>query len=311
MRRTRRLWLPLALLSLGLAAYINLPGLPDEDGQAQAQVEALPAAQVPGRGERVLILSPHPDDETLCCGGYISRAQAQGAEVYLAWVTAGDGFEIDAAVTERTLHPGPAGLRELAGRRQQEARAAAQTLGVPAGHLTFLGYPDGGLTAMTTRNQVQPYRSPHSEASAVYLSGVQTPGAPFTGQALEQDLSRLLDRIQPTRVLAPAPQDHHGDHHTLGVLVGRLLTRRGGESRLSYWVVHGGLEWPLPKGEHPALTLQPAPLARSLPWTRLGLSPQEQARKRSAMQAYRTQTAVLGRFMAAFDRRNELLSPLP
>ncbi|WP_261663168.1 PIG-L deacetylase family protein [Deinococcus sp. Marseille-Q6407] len=302
----------LALVAaLALAAYINLPDLADAGGEAAAQVAALPETSVPRRGERLLVLSPHPDDETLCCGGYIQRARAQGAEVYLAWVTAGDGFVIDAALTQRRLFPGRTGMRRLAARRQQEARDAAAALGVPAGHLTFLGYPDDGLTAMNSLNYTLPYTSPHTGASAVYLGGVQTPGAPFTGQALEADLNQLLDRVRPTRVLVAAPQDHHGDHHTLGFVAMRLLAQRGQEDRLTYWLVHGGVEWPLPKGEYPELPLRPAPLGRHLPWQRLDLTPEEQQHKREAIRAYRTQTAVLNRFMEAFDRRNELFSPRP
>lgn len=310
-RRTRfSAWIPALLLAAGAATiYINLPSAADRDGQAAARIEALPEVAVPGRGERLLLLSPHPDDETLCCSGYIQRALAQGAEVYVAWATAGDGFEIDAAITEHHLNPGKQGMRKLAARRQEEARAAAATLGIPADHLTFFGYPDDGLTAMNTLNYAQPYTSPHTGASRVYLGGVQTPGAPFTGEALEADLRRLLDRVQPTRVLVPAAQDHHGDHHTLGFVAMRVLAERGEERTLNYYLIHGGLEWPVPKGEHPDLPLLPSALARRLPWQRLDLTPQEQERKREATRKYQTQMAVTDRFMEAFDRRNELITP--
>tara|TARA_Y100000589_G_scaffold8203_1_gene6977 strand:+ start:484 stop:1179 length:696 start_codon:yes stop_codon:yes gene_type:complete len=39
---------------------------------------------------RLLILSPHPDDETLGCGGLISKIKKAGGEVYVMIITYGD-----------------------------------------------------------------------------------------------------------------------------------------------------------------------------------------------------------------------------
>ena len=39
---------------------------------------------------RLLILSPHPDDETLGCGGLIRRIKKAGGEVYVMIFTYGD-----------------------------------------------------------------------------------------------------------------------------------------------------------------------------------------------------------------------------
>ena len=75
----------------------------------------------PPRG-RVLVLAPHPDDETLGCGGAIIRHRRRGDRVLVVFVTDG----------------GP-----LAAERRREARAAARTLGAP--RLRFWDYPDGGL----------------------------------------------------------------------------------------------------------------------------------------------------------------------
>ncbi|GLU47260.1 PIG-L deacetylase family protein [Nocardiopsis ansamitocini] len=40
--------------------------------------------------ERLLILAPHPDDETLGCGGLMAKAKEAGAEVYVQFMTVGD-----------------------------------------------------------------------------------------------------------------------------------------------------------------------------------------------------------------------------
>ncbi|GAA3729084.1 LmbE family N-acetylglucosaminyl deacetylase [Spinactinospora alkalitolerans] len=44
--------------------------------------------------ERVLIFAPHPDDETLGCGGLMSKAKAAGAEVYVQFITVGDTADL-------------------------------------------------------------------------------------------------------------------------------------------------------------------------------------------------------------------------
>ncbi|MDT0327998.1 PIG-L deacetylase family protein [Nocardiopsis lambiniae] len=40
--------------------------------------------------ERILVYAPHPDDETLGCGGLMSKAKAAGAEVFVQFITVGD-----------------------------------------------------------------------------------------------------------------------------------------------------------------------------------------------------------------------------
>ena len=71
--RHNRLLLVLLLAGLILAGWINLPAW-QQLGGSDAHVEALPVAPAFRSGQRVLMLSPHPDDETLCCAGVIQQA---------------------------------------------------------------------------------------------------------------------------------------------------------------------------------------------------------------------------------------------
>lgn len=77
--------------------------------------------------QRVLILAPHPDDETLGCGGLISKAKELGAEVYVQFMTVGD-----------TSDCSPAGL-STAEERNGEIKAVADFFGWDGWHIAFPG----------------------------------------------------------------------------------------------------------------------------------------------------------------------------
>lgn len=302
-------WRVALLLALVLALAIHAPwALQGVYALAyRASVGRLPPLPPPGAGERLLVLSPHPDDESLCCGGLIREALAQGAEVFVAWLTSGDGFEGDAALLDRTLRPGHGDYQALALRRMGEAQRAAQVLGLPPDHLFFLCYPDRGLLHFLERRAI-PYTSPYTGLGAVTYPGCFSPGAPYTGEALEKDLEGVLERVRPTLLLAPSPLDAHPDHRATAYLALRAL-RPG--VRALFWIVHGGWEWPLPKGYHPGLPLEPPPRGRGLSWRRLDLPPSAEEAKRQALLAHQSQQHLLSRFLMAFIRRNELYSPLP
>lgn len=87
-------------------------------------------------GERVLVVSPHPDDDALGCAGLIMEALAQQAAVRVVYVTDG-----------RASHPGHPQLTPaaLAVQRADEARAAMTQLGLSPAQLAFLGVADGTL----------------------------------------------------------------------------------------------------------------------------------------------------------------------
>jgi N-acetylglucosamine malate deacetylase 1 len=84
--------------------------------------------------EKVVVLAPHMDDESLGCGGTIARHVANGADVTVIFLTDG-------------RRGGPAGNRsdeqQLIQTRRREAEAALQILGVQ--HMHCLDLVDGGL----------------------------------------------------------------------------------------------------------------------------------------------------------------------
>lgn len=303
----------LAALLVTAFLVINAPGLFSLGWRLYygSREQKLPQALVFSPADRLLVLSPHPDDESLCCAGAMQQALKAGAKVYVVWFTGGDGFEWDAIFLNRTPRPGPLALRKLAVTRQGEARAAAQVLRIPGANLFFLGYPDQGLKRLLLDYQRRPYTSRYTQLSAVADDGNLAPGSPYTGENLERDFKTVLERVQPTQVLAPSPQDAHPDHQAVSELAMRVLAGRGETGKMRYWIVHGGLEWPLPKGLHRTLPLEPPPRGRGLSWMDQPLTPGETAKKLEAIQAHRTQMRLLSRFLLAFVRQNELFSSTP
>jgi LmbE family N-acetylglucosaminyl deacetylase len=87
-------------------------------------------------GRRPLIIAPHPDDESLGCGGLIAASCDAGMAPVVVILTDG-----------AASHPGshaypPESLRML---REQEARCAVDLLGLPPQNLHFFRVPDTTL----------------------------------------------------------------------------------------------------------------------------------------------------------------------
>lgn len=81
-----------------------------------------------------IVFAPHPDDETLGCGGTILKKRAAGATLTTVFMTDG-----------RRSHRHLMAEDALAAIRSAEAQAASRALGVADSIL--LGFPDTGLTA--------------------------------------------------------------------------------------------------------------------------------------------------------------------
>lgn len=113
-------------------------GRDEADWRRSPWLAALPvlddADVLQGRA-RVVVLSPHPDDETLACGGLLRAAAARGMQVVLLAATDGEAcYPDDPAWTAERLRD----------ERPRETRAALDVLGIDA-RVHRLRLPDGGL----------------------------------------------------------------------------------------------------------------------------------------------------------------------
>lgn len=98
-------------------------------------------ADLCGNCTELLVLAPHPDDETLACGGLMQAALA--ARLAVRVIVVSDGEACFGALP-------PADRAALAARRRAESVAAAKALGLPPAALTFWGRGDGALSGEVT-----------------------------------------------------------------------------------------------------------------------------------------------------------------
>jgi len=103
-------------------------------GEVLAAFRALPlASPAESVGRRFAVLAPHPDDESLGCGGMIADACAAGYPPVVMILT-------DGAMS----HPGSAAFPppRVAALRADEVAEAMRALGLPPDRLHLLGVPD-------------------------------------------------------------------------------------------------------------------------------------------------------------------------
>jgi LmbE family N-acetylglucosaminyl deacetylase len=83
--------------------------------------------------QRMLVIAPHPDDETLGVGGLIARQRRRGMGVVVAAVTDGEN-----------CYPGSGGLGEI---RRVEQESALKRLGVEPDNIVRLRLPDSAVSS--------------------------------------------------------------------------------------------------------------------------------------------------------------------
>jgi LmbE family N-acetylglucosaminyl deacetylase len=187
-------------------------------------------------------------------------------------------------------------------------------LGLPQSQVEFLGYPDRGLFPMwqTFWEPERPYTSPYTQTDhSPYERGFRR-RTPYCGQAVVDDLETLLRQFRPQWVFAPHPDDSHPDHRSAYAFVLTALARLDERAVVGAYLVHAPA-WPSPPGLLSALPLTP-PSALAGPehhWQVLPLSRRMRERKRQAVLAYASQTAVMGALLESFVRANELFERHP
>jgi LmbE family N-acetylglucosaminyl deacetylase len=260
------------------------------------------------RGERILIIAPHPDDEVLACGGLIQQALALGDSVWVVYVTAGDGSWPSAWKVTGNLFPGPEDYLELGRARIEEAKAGAQVLGLDTTRLVFLGYPDGELARLWQQDWYTPCRSSHTEAVTDPYGQSRHE---YTGRSLLDDLVSRLRTLRPGRVFAPHPLDAHPDHWSTAMFmaIAREVWRQptdGPFPMVYFYLVHHP-SYPDARSDDAGFLSPPGDLAGTgHHWLTLCLMDSQVRAKQAALGRHDSQRGSAGKDLYVYAAENEL-----
>lgn len=142
----------------------------------------------------MVVLAPHPDDETLGCGGLLATASDLGLEPRVAFLTDGSASHRDSPSWPRA---------RLVQTREAEALAALAALGVGPDQALFLGWPDSA-----PHPEGGPAHAATLDALCAWTAGfaARSLWAPWPGEAHcdHEAASRLADAL--ARRLRPSPR---------------------------------------------------------------------------------------------------------
>jgi len=135
--------------------------------------------------EKIVVFAPHPDDETLACGGTIAKKLKEGYEVHVVFMT--DGRHALTEISELNK-PSPLEMKTI---RQGEAKKAAEILGLSQENLVFLDFEDRSLQ----ENKI----------------------------ALQDKVSKILIGLSPSIIFFPQEKEYNSDHRAANLAIKRAI----------------------------------------------------------------------------------------
>jgi LmbE family N-acetylglucosaminyl deacetylase len=138
----------------------------------------------------ILVFAPHPDDETLGCGGTIAKRFNEGYEVIVVVLT--DGQQAFYKVFGINSDPTPEELKQI---RKEEAIRAIKTLGLSEKNIVFLDFEDGS---------VKKYE-----------------------EEVSKKILEIINTYSPIEVYFPYAKDHNPDHKITNRIVKLCIKKSG------------------------------------------------------------------------------------
>lgn len=147
-----------------------------------------------------VVIAPHPDDESLGCGGTIALLKKAGGAVKIIFVS-------DGSMSHPNSKKYPAPL--LIQLREKEAVAAAEILGVGKEDCYFMRLQDGGVPDVKANN--------FSEAVAA--------------------MQKILLLLNADTILLPWKNDPHRDHKATWQIVNKAVQQIGKPINLFHYLI--------------------------------------------------------------------------
>lgn len=184
------------------------------------------------QGRRILVLSPHPDDDVISMGATLKKLVERGNTVHVVYAVTGSNAvretlpqyqEEYEAIGEKQNDPQRTVYEAKTRVREQEAKAATSTLGVPPQNLHYF--------------------------RADYYTRRGIPGVHPFSDSDHKRMKVLLVTLNPDLIFFAAEDDPHGAHGLASKLLAHSLETLGKYGKLtgvSLWGYRGAWnEWPL------------------------------------------------------------------
>ena len=136
---------------------------------------------MPKMKKKAIVFAPHPDDETLGCGGTIARKLNEGYDVSVVFITDGRHSLTSLGVSSG---PTPIEIKEI---RKEEALRATRILGLQEKNLLFLDFEEKTLE----KHERQ----------------------------LRERIVEILEDISPLEIFFPQEKEYHIDHRITNKIV--------------------------------------------------------------------------------------------
>jgi LmbE family N-acetylglucosaminyl deacetylase len=312
--------------SSGLNASAGRIGLPPAPASLKEQIPGITGKdlEVPV-GVRLMVFSPHPDDETLVAGGLIQRVLENGGTVRVVFVTNGDGYMKGVRTRVKKLQTSSNDFVEYGEKRHDEAMGALRVLGLQPEDGIFLGFPDDGIDDLWAKNwsKIKPYTSPYTQFDRPEYKESFNIWTRYAGTDLKEEIAGAVVSFMPDWIVSPDPRDYHPDHCTTGVFVLEALRQLKEEDEISLddtqiltYLVHffdypASPQWIKEvNARGVGGTKTAGQVLASTQWVNFDLTPAELATKKQALAEHRTQVEALGNFLKEFMRPNELFCRL-
>jgi LmbE family N-acetylglucosaminyl deacetylase len=144
---------------------------------------------------RLMLIAPHPDDESVACAVALQRAVRADAAIRVIYVTDGDNNPWPQRVIESKWRLNADDRNRWGRIRRAEALAALRLLGIEPAAARFMGLPDQKLTALLARDC----------------------------RFVLKRLGSMISQWAPTHLIFPSHFDRHPDHSAVAVMIQLVL----------------------------------------------------------------------------------------
>ena len=262
--------------------------------------------------DKVLILAPHIDDETISSGGIILESLKQKAKVKVVWLTNGDDSLSTYFKEAKRLDLNPEEFVKIGQQRMEEGKKAMAALGLKEEDLIFLGYPDQGLLPMLSKSysSANPYISKGTKIDHNPYFGTLKPGRLYAGENLVADLKEILDDFSPTKIFVSHPRDYHPDHRATFQFLKKVLEEKNYPAEVYAYLVHYPLFPPKKVLDKSGFLYPPKKLFSLKGWVSFELSDDQIEQKLKATKQYQSQISRINNVLLSFVKRNEIFEEI-